>query len=71
MRYVEDARGFKRLGFALGGRAAGAAFAAGEVEDAGGPAEYMLDEEGASAGLLDVVPVRGDGKDVDGGLLCG
>ena len=35
-----------------------------EVEDAGTPAERLLDEQRAAAGLLDVVAMCGDGEDV-------
>ena len=68
MADVEDAGGVVRFPFALVGGAAGAGLAAGEVEDAGGPAEVVHGEEGAAAGLFDVVTVRGDGKEVD---CCG
>ena len=64
---AEDAGGFGGLGGALGGCAAGAGLALGEVEDAGSPAERLLDEEGSAAGLLDVVAVGCDGENVDGG----
>ena len=53
------------FGSALGGGATGAGFSAGEIEDAGAPAERLLDEEGAAAGLLDVIAMGGDGKDVE------
>ena len=61
---VEDAGGGFGFGLALGGGATGAGLALGEVEDAGAPAFGVHGEEGASAGLLDVVTVRGYGEDV-------
>ena len=61
---AEDAGGFGGFGGALGCGAAGAGFALGEVEDAGAPAERLLDEQRAAAGLLHVVAVGCDGEDV-------
>ena len=40
-------------------------FALGEIEDAGAPAAGLHDEEGAAAGLFDVVAMGGDGQDID------
>lgn len=65
---AEDAGSLVGLGFALGRRAAGAALAAGEVKDAGAGAESLLDEQGATAGLLNVVTVGCDSEDVDDGF---
>ena len=62
---VEDARGCVSLGLALVGRAAGATLAAREIEDGGLHAERVLDQEGAAAGLLDIVTVGGDSEYVD------
>ena len=62
---VEDAGCGFGFGGALGGGAAGAGFALGEVEDAGAPAAGVHDEEGAAAGLFDVVAVGGDGEDIE------
>ena len=62
-------RGGFGLGGALFGGAAGASFAAREIEDAGAPAERLLHQKRAAAGLLDVIAMRGDGKDVD--RTCG
>ena len=47
------------------GGASGAGLALREVEDAGAPARALHGEEGAAAGLLDVVAMCGDGEDVD------
>ena len=63
--YVEEAGCGVGFGFAVGGGAAGAGFALGEIKDAGAPASGVHGEESASAGLLDVVAVGGDGEDVD------
>ncbi len=40
-------------------------FAAREIENPGAPTQGLLDEQGAAAGLLDVIAMRSDGKDVD------
>ena len=64
MADAEDAGGFGGLGGSFLGRAAGAPFALREVEDTGAPAEGLLDEEGAAAGLFHVVTMGGDGEDV-------
>jgi hypothetical protein len=57
----------RRVGFgsSLGCGAPCAGFSAGEIEDAGAPAEGLLDEEGAAAGLLDVIAMGGDGQDIE------
>src|SRR5947209_16590723 len=67
MRDLKDAGGVVCFGFTLLHGAAGAEFAAGEVEDGGAVSELRVLEERAAAGLLDVVAMRGDGEDVDGG----
>ena len=64
MADAEDARGLGGLAGAIFGGAAGAGLALREVEDAGAPAERLLDEQRAAAGLLDVVAMCGDGEDV-------
>lgn len=58
---TEDTRGVVGLGLALGGGAPGSGLTAGEIEDARLPAEGVLDQEGAAAGLFYVVAVGGDG----------
>jgi phosphoribosylformylglycinamidine (FGAM) synthase-like amidotransferase family enzyme len=63
--YAEDFCGGFCLGSSLGSGAASARFAAREIEDAGAPAEGLLDQEGTAAGLLDVIAMRSDGKDVE------
>ena len=62
---AEDAGGGVGFGGTLGGGASGTRLAAGEIEDAGAPAEGLLDEEGASAGLLYVIAVGRNGQHID------
>jgi len=62
---VEDAGGGVGFGLALGCGAPGAGLALGEVEDAGAPASGVHREEGASAGLLDIVTVGSYGENVE------
>ena len=62
---AEDLRGGLGLGSSLGGGAAGAGLAAREIEDAGTPAQGLLDQKRAAAGLLDVIAMCGDGKYVE------
>jgi hypothetical protein len=64
VRDAEDAGGCFGFRLPLDSGAAGAGFALCEVEDAGRPAERLLDEQSSSAGLLYVVAVRGYGEDV-------
>jgi hypothetical protein len=55
------------LGFrgSLLGSPAGSGFPAREIKNPGTPAERLLDQQGASAGLLDVITMGSDGKDVE------
>jgi hypothetical protein len=62
---VEDAGGLVRFGFSVGCCASGAGFTLSKIEDSCAPAAGMHREEGAAAGLFDVVAVGGDGEDVD------
>jgi hypothetical protein len=62
---AEDGGGVGGFGSALGGGATGSGLSAGEIEDAGAPAEGLLDQKGAAAGLLDVIAMCGDGKDIE------
>jgi hypothetical protein len=62
---VEDAGSGSSFGGTVCGSAAGAGFALREVENAGAPAASMHGKQSASAGLLDVIAVGGDGEDVD------
>ena len=62
---AEDGGGGLGFGGSLGSGATGAGFSSGEIEDAGAPAEGLLDEEGAAAGLLDVIAMSCDGKDIE------
>ena len=66
MSDVQDASGGGGLGGAVGSCAACAGLALGEIEDAGGPAAGVHGKQRATAGLLYVVTVRGDGEDVQG-----
>jgi hypothetical protein len=59
---VEDAGGFGGFGCAVGRCASGAGFSLGEIEDGGGVAAGLHGQEGAAAGLFDVVAVGGDGE---------
>ena len=64
MADAQDACGVGGLAGAIRGGATGAGLALRKVEDAGAPAERLLDEQRAATGLLDVVAVCGDGEDV-------
>jgi hypothetical protein len=64
VRNAEDAGSGLRFGLSLGSCAAGAGLALCQIENAGRPAERLLDEQSSSAGLLYVVAVGGYGEDV-------
>lgn len=64
VRDTKDAGGCLGFRLPLGSGAAGAGFALRQIENAGLPAERLLDEQSSSAGLLYVVAVRGYGEDV-------
>jgi hypothetical protein len=57
MSDAEDAGGFGCLAGAISRCAARTGLTLGEVKDAGAPAERLLHEQRAAAGLLDVVAV--------------
>ncbi len=67
-RDAQDGSGFAGFGGALLGGSASAGFSAGEIEDGGGHALRAHSEQSASAGLLHVVTVGGDGENVNGGF---
>jgi hypothetical protein len=62
---AEDIRGGFRLGGSLFGGTPSASLAAREIEDARAPTQRLLDEKRPAAGLLDVIAMRSDGKDVE------
>ena len=62
---VEDTGSGGSFGGTVGRSAPGAGFALREVEDAGPPAASIHGKQRASASLLNVIAVGGDGEDVD------
>ena len=62
---VEDAGGSRGLCGTVCGGAARAGFALGEVEDTGTPTVGVHGQKRATAGLLHVVAVGGNGENID------
>ena len=61
---AKNTGGFIGFAGALIGSAAGSGFALGEIENGGAQAARSHAQEGSPAGLLHVVAVSGDGKDI-------
>jgi hypothetical protein len=62
---VENARSSGGLRCTVSSGAPGAGFAPGKIENAGTPSVGVHRQKRATAGLLDIVAMRGNSKNVD------